>query len=75
MLKLLKYLKKREWLYALCALVFIVAQVWLDLKLPDYMNTITQIAQGGTNSVTGAAMSCRTSGQTAAICCCVLWAA
>ena len=55
MTKLLKYLKKREWLYALCALVFIVAQVWLDLKMPDYMNTITQIAQGGTNSVTGAA--------------------
>ena len=55
MTKLLKYLKKREWLYALCALVFIVAQVWLDLKLPDYMNTITQIAQGGTNSATGAA--------------------
>ena len=55
MTKLLKYLKKREWLYALCALVFIVAQVWLDLKMPDYMNTITQIAQGGTDSVTGAA--------------------
>ena len=53
MVKLLKYLKKREWLYALIAIVFIVAQVWLDLKLPDYMNTITQIAQGGTNSATG----------------------
>ena len=56
-MKLLKYLKKREWLYALCAVVFIVGQVWLDLKLPDYMNTITQIAQGGTNSATGAAYS------------------
>ena len=55
MTKLLKYLKKIEWLYALCAVIFIVIQVWLDLKLPDYMNTITQIAQGGTNSVTGAA--------------------
>ena len=56
-MKLLKYLKKREWLYALCAVVFIVGQVWLDLKLPDYMNTITQIAQGGTNSATGVAYS------------------
>lgn len=53
MFKLLKHLKKREWLFALCAMVFIVGQVWLDLKLPDYMNTITQIAQGGMNSETG----------------------
>lgn len=53
MLKLLKHLKKREWFYALCVVLFIVAQVWLDLKMPDYMNTITQIAQGGTNSETG----------------------
>lgn len=55
MIRLLRYLKKREWLFALCALVFIVAQVWLELKIPDYMNTITQIAQGGTNAETGAA--------------------
>ena len=53
MIKLLKYLKKREWLYVLIAVIFIVAQVWLDLKLPDYMNTITQIAQGGTDTATG----------------------
>lgn len=53
MLKLLKHLKKREWLFALSAVVFIVAQVWLDLKMPDYMNTITQIAQGGINAETG----------------------
>lgn len=53
MFKLLKHLKKREWLFAFCAVVFIVAQVWLDLKMPDYMNTITQIAQGGTNAITG----------------------
>ena len=55
MIKLLKYLKKKEWVFVLFAVVFIVAQVWLELKLPDYMNTITQIAQGGTNTATGAA--------------------
>ena len=55
MFKLLRFLKKREWLYALCAVVFIVAQVWFDLKMPDYMNAITQIAQGGTNTATGIA--------------------
>jgi len=53
MLKLLKYLKKREWVFAVFAVVFIVLQVWLDLKMPDYMNTITQIAQGGINAETG----------------------
>ena len=54
MLKLLKYLKKREWIFALCGVIFIIAQVWLDLKMPDYMNIITQIAQGGINAETGA---------------------
>ena len=53
MLKLLKHLKAKEWFFALFAIVFIVTQVWLDLKMPDYMNTITQIAQGGINAETG----------------------
>lgn len=55
MTKLLRRLKAREWVYALAALIFIVAQVWMDLKMPDYMNLITQIAQGGINAETGAA--------------------
>lgn len=55
MLKLLKYLKKKEWIFACCGVIFIVAQVWLDLKMPDYMNTITQIAQGGIHAETGEA--------------------
>lgn len=54
MIRLLKYLKKREWLFALCSIVFIVAQVWLDLKMPDYMNIITQASQGGIDPDTGA---------------------
>ncbi len=54
MLKLLRRLRKREWAFALCAVLFIIAQVWLDLKMPDYMNAITRIAQGGTNAGTGA---------------------
>ncbi|WCM63684.1 ABC transporter ATP-binding protein [Paenibacillus polymyxa] len=41
MLKIFKYLKKNEWMLVLCSLVFIVVQVWLDLKLPDYMAEIT----------------------------------
>lgn len=46
MLRLLRYLRRREWVFMLIALVFILTQVWLDLKLPDYMNVITQAAQG-----------------------------
>lgn len=53
MIKLLKHLKAKEWLFALCGVGFIIAQVWLDLKMPDYMNLITQIAQGGVNAETG----------------------
>ena len=55
MTKLLKQLKAKEWAYALAALIFIIAQVWMDLKMPDYMNLITQIAQGGINAETGLA--------------------
>jgi len=45
MFRLLKRLKAAEWLQALVSLVFIVAQVWLDLKLPDYMSEITRLTQ------------------------------
>ncbi|WP_435922017.1 ABC transporter ATP-binding protein [Paenibacillus sp. DYY-L-2] len=45
MLKTLKYLKKQEWLLMLASLVFIVTQVWLDLKMPDYMSEITRLVQ------------------------------
>ena len=45
MAKILKYLKPKEWLMAGISLIFIVAQVWLDLKLPDYMSEITTLTQ------------------------------
>lgn len=45
MIKIFRYLKLTEWLQAICSLVFIVAQVWLDLKLPDYMYEITMLVQ------------------------------
>ncbi|WP_455716353.1 ABC transporter ATP-binding protein [Anaerosporobacter sp.] len=45
MIKLLKNLTKKEWIFIGISLVFIVAQVWLDLKLPDYMSTITTLVQ------------------------------
>jgi ATP-binding cassette subfamily B protein len=45
MIKLLKRLKMAEWLQVFVSLIFIVAQVWLDLKLPDYMSEITRLTQ------------------------------
>lgn len=45
MLKLLKRLKLEEWLQVFVSLIFIVSQVWLDLKLPDYMSEITRLTQ------------------------------
>lgn len=45
MLKIIKRLNSMEWLQAGISLVFIIAQVWLDLKLPDYMSRITQLTQ------------------------------
>lgn len=45
MLKILKYLSKKQWLYIGVSIVFIIGQVWLDLKLPDYMSAITTLVQ------------------------------
>lgn len=45
MIKILKFLTKKDWLFILYSFVFVVAQVYLDLKLPDYMSEITMLVQ------------------------------
>lgn len=45
MVKILKYLKPVEWLLVLVCVVFLFAQTWLDLKLPDYMTDITKTVE------------------------------
>lgn len=45
MLKLIRNFTKREWLLALMCLVLVVTQVWLELKMPDYMSEITKLVQ------------------------------
>lgn len=45
MTKIFKYFKAREWFMVGINTVFIVAQVWLDLKLPEYMSEITKLTQ------------------------------
>ena len=45
MFKLLKNLTKKEILYALVCVFLISFHVWLELKVPDYMSTITRLVQ------------------------------
>ncbi|WOD65054.1 ABC transporter ATP-binding protein/permease (plasmid) [Niallia taxi] len=45
MLKIFSHFQRKDWLLVFCALIFIVIQVWLDLKLPDYMAEITKLVQ------------------------------
>ena len=45
MFKLLKNFTKREWFLTICILILVIFQVWLDLKLPDYMSEITKLVQ------------------------------
>lgn len=45
MLKIFKNLKKEDWGYFGIGIIFIVLQVWLDLKMPDYMSEITLLVK------------------------------
>lgn len=45
MLRICRYLSKAEVGQLIIGLLFVVAQVWLDLKLPDYMSEITALVE------------------------------
>lgn len=45
MVRIFKNLRKNDWIYMVTSIMFIAAQVWLDLKMPDYMSEITQLTQ------------------------------
>ena len=45
MFRLFKYIKKENIPAIIICMSLIVVQVWLDLKLPDYMSEITQLVQ------------------------------
>ena len=45
MIKLLKNLGRREAILAIVCVILIVGQVWLELKMPDYMSEITILVQ------------------------------
>ena len=53
MFKLLKNLTKKDYALILISTILIVFQVWLDLKLPDYMANITSLIQSEEGALGG----------------------
>ncbi len=51
MLKMFKNFTKKDWLMIFLIIILIVLQVWLDLKLPDYMSAITTLIQTEGSSI------------------------
>ncbi len=51
MFKLFKNFKKRDYLIILICIFLIFFQVWLDLRLPDYMSSITRLVQTEGNNM------------------------
>ncbi len=47
MLKLLRFLNKKDWVYVFFVVVFVCCGVFLSLKLPDYMTNVTQLVETG----------------------------
>ena len=43
MIRIFRYMRKREAAFVVIGLIFIISQVYLDLKLPDYMSSITTL--------------------------------
>lgn len=46
MIKLFKNINFKEWIMILFCLILVFIQVWLELKMPDYMSQITVLLQG-----------------------------
>ena len=42
---ILRYINRREWLFLLFAVLFVIASTWLETRIPAYMGGITQILQ------------------------------
>ena len=40
-MRILKNLKKRDWIFLIISIALIVGQVWLELKMPDYSKNLS----------------------------------
>lgn len=45
MFKLIKNFNKKDWALIFTIICLVIFQVWLDLKMPDYMSAITKLVQ------------------------------
>ncbi|MDO5852586.1 MAG: ABC transporter ATP-binding protein [Thermoplasmata archaeon] len=45
---ILRYLRRRDWAMVACCVALITGQVYLDLRIPEYMSEITYHLQAGT---------------------------
>ena len=48
MIKIFKDLNKKQWLMILLSVAFVVLQVWIDLRLPEYTTNITNMFNNNT---------------------------
>lgn len=51
LIRIIRYLNKKQWMQILLSFVFIITQVYLDLKIPDYMSKITMYVESPGHSV------------------------
>ena len=66
MLKLIKNMRRKEKEMALLCLVFVVVQIYFDLRLPDYMTELTMLIKTSGTTADIAAVGLRMLGCTAA---------
>lgn len=51
LIRIIRYLNKKQWMQILLSFVFIITQVYLDLKIPDYMSKITMYVESPGHTV------------------------
>ncbi len=51
MIKVLKNFKRKDYLIILTCVLLMVSQVWLELKIPEFMNKVTTLVQTGSDNI------------------------
>lgn len=75
MIKILKYLKRRDWLFLLIGAGLIVLQVWLEITMPEFTQKLSAAVSAGTPEMSevwengGLMLACAAGSLAAAIVC------
>ena len=43
MIKILKYMRRRDWVLTFIAIFFTILRVYFELKIPEYMKQVTEL--------------------------------